>query len=402
MSESSSDPALTDELRDLGLQTLGEDPAPEAVDAFLRRWAGSRSWADPLRMRLQREEIVKAGIKAGIVDAALKSYRPEAASKISGSAAVLRDPEPWDQPVDGETLLDELAATFTRFLSLPTGCDTALALWTLHAHAHDAAEVSPVLAITSPEKRCGKTTLLEVLSALVPRALPAANITSAVTFRAVEEFSPTLLVDEADTFLTRNDELRGVLNSGHRRSMAKVIRSVGDDYEPRVFSTWSPKAVALIGRLPGTLVDRAVEVRMRRRAPGETVERLRLDQLSRLQPLCQRACRWVRDETQMLRSIDPPVPEELHDRAADNWRSLLAIADAAGGKWPTRARAAALSLSAPATAEDVSLRAQLLQDVHEIFEDSAHEKLPSRDIVAALVKREDRRTVRCSTEGYVG
>jgi putative DNA primase/helicase len=383
-------PAISDELRALGLLTLGDDPPPDAVDAFLRRWAGSRNGADSLRIRLEREAIVKSGIKAGVVDAALHSYRSVSNAKFSGSAPSLEDPNPWDEPVSGENLLESLVNTFTRFLSLPPGCAPALALWTVHAHAHDAAEISPILAITSPEKRCGKTTLLEVLSVLVPRALPAANLTSAVTFRAVEEFCPTLLVDEADTFLTRKDELRGVLNSGHRRSMARVIRAVGEDYEPRVFRTWAPKAIALIGKLPGTLADRSIEVRMRRRTPSEVVERLRLDQLSHLEPLCRMTCRWVQDEIDRLRILDPPVPESLHDRAADNWRPLLAIADSAGGDWPRWAREAALTLDETSVGEDASLRTQLLHDLHEIFAASSSEKLPSQDIVAALVKREDR------------
>jgi putative DNA primase/helicase len=385
-----SDTPIGDELRGLGLHTLGDDPAPEAVEAFLRRWAGSPNGADPLRITLQRQEIIKAGIKAGVVDAALRSYAPDKETEGSGSTPFFAEPSPWPDPVDGKELLTDLTDSLKRFLSLPAGCDTALALWTVHAHAHDAADVSPVLAITSPEKRCGKTTLLEVLSAQVPRPLPASNMTSAVIFRAVEKFGPTLLVDEADTFLTRNDELRGVLNSGHRRSMATVIRAVGEDFEPRVFRTWSPKVVALIGRLPDTLADRSIEIRMRRRAADEEVERLRIDRLEELNPLCRRTCRWVQDHIDEIRTLDPPVPDGLHDRAADNWRPLLAIADHVGGTWPTRAREAALALSESSGAEDASIRTQLLEDLQEIFGIGSIDRLPSKDIVSALTKREGR------------
>ena len=94
---------------------------------------------------------------------------------------------------------------------------TALALWTLHAHAHAQFTVSPVLSLVSPEKRCGKTTTLYVLGALVPRPPPASNMTTAALFRAIDRYRPTLLIDEADTFLEQNEELRGVLNSGHSR-----------------------------------------------------------------------------------------------------------------------------------------------------------------------------------------
>ena len=59
------------------------------------------------------------------------------------------------------------------------------------------------------------------------------------------------MIDEADSFLRDNEELRGVLNSGHRKGGA-VLRNVGDDHEPRSFSTYSACAIALIGQLPPT------------------------------------------------------------------------------------------------------------------------------------------------------
>jgi hypothetical protein len=111
------------------------------------------------------------------------------------------------------------------------------------------AAASPLLALTSPEKRCGKTTTLSLLTRLVPRPLLSSNISPAALFRIVEKYCPTLLIDEADSFLRDKEELRGILNSGHTRDAAYVVRTVGDDKEPCRFSTWAPKAVALIGRL---------------------------------------------------------------------------------------------------------------------------------------------------------
>ncbi len=149
-------------------------------------------------------------------------------------------------------LLDAIAATFTRYIALPTHAehrDRALGVARLRL---PGVVDSPFLAITSPVKRCGKTLLLIVLGAIVPRRLFASNVTPAVLFRTIEKYRPTLLIDEADMFIRENDELRGVLNSGHTRTTAIVIRAVGDDHDPRAFSTWCPKAVALIGRLPDT------------------------------------------------------------------------------------------------------------------------------------------------------
>src|SRR5262249_16474230 len=151
------------------------------------------------------------------------------------------------------------------------------------------------------------------------------NITPAALFRAVERFQPTLLVDELETFLEGHEELRGVLNGGHVRRGAKVVRTVGEDFEPRIFSVWAPKALAYIGRLPGTLEDRSIRIPMRRRAQGEVLERFRIDRLEDFQPLRRRSTRWSQDNLPSLRISDPIVPAQLDDRAADNWRPLFAI-----------------------------------------------------------------------------
>ena len=307
----------------------------------------------------------------------------------SGSRITISDPEPWPEPLDGAALLDDLVRTFCRYLALPDGAPEALVLWTLHAHAHDAADVSPLLALTSPEKRCGKTTTLHVLASLVPRPLPASSVTAAALFRAVEQFRPTLLVDEADTFLRDRDDLRGVLNSGHLRASAVVVRTVRDEHEARLFSTWAPKAVALIGTLPDTLADRSIILSMRRQQPEEPVERLRLDKLGELESLRRKAWRWASDNAEELRDADPEIPSSLHDRARDNWRPLLAIADLAGGEWPKRARDAALVLHG-GEREDGSVRTLLLLDLRDLFETRREERLSSEEIVDALALMEER------------
>ena len=187
----------------------------------------------------------------------------------------LRDPDPWLEPVDGADLLNAICETAKSHLVLSDGAAEAIALWVLLAHAHDCFDVSPVLGITSPTPECGKTTVLTFLGAVVPRPLPAANITPAAVFRAVEKWSPTVLIDEADTFLRDNNELRGILNSGHQRRNAYVVRTVGEDHEPKRFRTWGPKAVALIGKLPATLSSRAIHIEMRRKTAAERVTPLR-------------------------------------------------------------------------------------------------------------------------------
>lgn len=382
---------IRDRLEEIGALSLGDDPPHDSVEAVLRRWTTTLNGADDLREQVERDALVElTPIKAGQVDAALRSVSGDGArGELQGSAVEFEDPEPWPDPVDGAELLEDLRDTFNRFLALPDGAATTQACWIVHAHAHDASDISPVLALTSPTKRCGKTTDLEVLGALAPRPLPAANITAASLFRAVEKFSPTLLIDEADTFLRRGDDLRGVLNSGHSRRSAFIVRTVGDDHEPRRFRTWAPKAIALIGELPDTLADRSIEIRMRRRRPDEEVERLRLDRLEEeLEPLRRRAWTWARDHLEALGDAEPAMPEYLHDRERDNWRPLLSIADLAGGPWPERARKAARALQ-EGERDERSLGTRLLADVRSILEEHPEDRIRSKHLVEKLCDLEE-------------
>ncbi len=389
---------ISDVLVEAGLGKLGTDPAPENVEAALRSLAEKLEGADSIRRASAREAAIKLLKAAGasspgaLVDAALGGTKSTSEAVQQGSVMALVEPEPWEHKVDGAALLKELCATFTRYVSLPEHAEVALALWTLHAHAHDAASISPILALTSPEKRCGKSTTLTLIGAIVPRPLSAANIPPAALFRSVQKFRPTLLVDEADSFLIgkhADDSLRGILNSGHLRSGAQVVRCVGENHEPRLFKTWGPKVIALIGRLPSTLEDRSIPVALQRQAPGTKRERLRLDRLHEMKDLRAKAAKWTADHMAELKGADPAVPEALHDRAQDNWRTLLAISDAAGGEWPERARTAALKLSG-AMDDGESVGPLLLADLKALFDGEKVDRLRSAEIVAALVEMEHR------------
>ena len=390
--------SISDLLGRCGFNELKEGADVGEAEKVLRTLAFNLLGSDPLRQEAVRvaaiERLSKVGIKspARLVDAALgmKSPEKDKTSKQGGSI-ILEDPEPRHEPVDGAKLLEELTETFRRFIILPKHGETAAALFAVHTYLMEATEISPFLVASSPEKRCGKTLLLEVLGYLVRKPLPASNISPSAIFRAVEKFKPTLLIDEADTFLAASDEFRGLLNGGHRRATAMVVRTVGDDHDPRMFSTWSSKAIALIGALPDTLSDRSIILRLRRKKSNETVDRLQRGRVvSELEPLRRKAARWVSDNLEALQSSDPAVPEKLNDRASDNWRPLLAIADAVGGKWPERATRAALELSGADDGNDESARALLLGDLRDLFAVQEVKELTSATIVEALGKTEER------------
>lgn len=318
----------------------------------------------------------RLGVRADTLDKMVKQARGDKVETGGGKAMCFREVTPWSEPINLDHLLTELTASVRRFMSLPDHAAPAIALWTVYSylvvsHGH----IAPTLAITSPEKRCGKSTLLGWLYRVVEKPMLAANITAAAIFRTIDAWSPTLLIDEADSFLGESgDELRGILNSGHTRDTAYVIRVSGEELEPRQFSTWGAKVVALIGKLEGkysTLADRSIEIQLRRRLPGDKVEKLRHADAEHFENLAAKCFRFALDHGIALGKARPEIPDALHDRAADNWEPLLAIADVAGSGWSRLARSTALALSGGADddASNAGLGVQLLTDLRNYFSD---------------------------------
>lgn len=274
-------------------------------------------------------------------------------------------------------VLDELSNTYKRYVILPDGAGDALALWTLYSHAFDTFRISPILVISSPEKRCGKTTLMSIIQQLVANPISTSHITPAAIFRIIEQKHPTLIIDEGDAFIKNNEDMRGILNSGHTRNMACVYRTTGDQYEAKAFSTWAPKVIALIGKLQSTLMDRAIVVRMRRKLSDESVERYRLDKAEEIFSGLKEKCEiWSAENADLLLEIDPLVPDWLNDRAADNWRPLLAIAELAGENWLKRAHTS-IAVAEDVASDDDSVGNSLLIDIRQIFIDSGADRLPT-------------------------
>src|SRR4051794_5129557 len=304
----------------------------------------------------------------------------------------IEEVEPWPELVDGNILLDEMVAVIARYVVLPPwGAETA-ALWVLHTYAFQLRDVSTYLGVESPEKRCGKTTLLGVLSELSNRAVALANISSPAVFRAIEEKQPTLLIDGADTFLQGNDQLRGILNSGYTRKTAFVVRvaarrrvdgsslivdgKVGKESQLPRFSCWCPKVMAAIGHLPETLADRCIVIRMQRKTPGQECEKLRNLDGSVLRRKC---ARFVMHHAKAIASARPAMPSDLNDRAADVWEPLFALAEIAGGEWAGKARQASLGLTE--VAQESSPEVVLMKEIQNCFEASKCDRLFSRTLV---------------------
>jgi hypothetical protein len=272
---------------------------------------------------------------------------------------------------EGAELLDALSAFVRRYVVMSTAQPTAVTLWVIHTHAFEAFEQSPYLAITSPEKRSGKSRLFDVLELLVRAPWRVISPTEAVLFRKVAAQKPTLLLDEGDAIFGAKpapnaEGLRALLNAGNRRGTV-VPRCVGPMQTLTDFPVYCPKALAAIRALPDTVADRSISIRLERKRRDEHVERFRRRDAEEVaEPLFEWARSWAEHRVPALAEVRPELPAELDDRQADAWEPLLALADAAGDTWPDRARVAAIELSGER--DDDSAGVLLLRDLRDILD----------------------------------
>jgi hypothetical protein len=275
--------------------------------------------------------------------------------------------------VDLAALLEDVADFYRRFVVLSEQQAATLALWSMHTHAIAAAETTPYINITSAEKESGKTRTGEVANRLVATPLSAESISAAAMARSIDQ-GATLILDEVDTIFgdgnrSRSESvemLRGILDSGWRRG-GQYVRMVGQgaNMVPHGFSTFGAKMLIGIGGVPGTLGSRSIQVVLRRRRrEAEHIEPFRVRKVTPdADALRSRLAEWATVHVDELEKAEPAIPDELSDRMADSWEPLLAIADAAGGNWPARARVAAVALSGVSAAEDESTGVRLLADL---------------------------------------
>ncbi|HIF50429.1 MAG TPA: DUF3631 domain-containing protein [Thiotrichaceae bacterium] len=335
----------------------------------------------------RKSEAKALGIRVGTLDREVELAR-KVVNEQDSTNSLFSVTEPWPDRVDGNHLLLELQSVFKQYSIIPDGAEIALPLWVLGTYVFDIFRIYPMLGLVSPEKRCGKSTVMTILKAISQRSILASNISRAAVYRVIEAWRPTLLIDEADTFLKGNDELRGIINSGHTKDAAFVIRTEGDNHEPKKFSTWAPKAIAMIGDMPDTNRDRSIVLTMRRRKPGERINKIALGFGENCESLRQKCLRWAMDNQLNLGNACTVVPDIGNDRASDNWTSLLTIAEVIGGDWMKEAIKAMKILSEYDEGDNIG--PMLLNDIKTIFEDKNVEQIFSEDLVKTLIELEER------------
>jgi hypothetical protein len=303
------------------------------------------------------------------------------------------DSTPDWQPATIADTLNAVMGFVRRYVSLTEAQARAVGLWVVHTHALGAAASTPYLAVNSAEKQSGKTRLLEVLRLLVFAPWFTGGTTKAALVRKVELCCPSLLLDESDAIFKGDpiyaEAVRGVLNHGYRRGgVYTTCIGQGAAIEPHDFAVFCPKAIAGIGRLPDTVEDRSIPIRLKRAKRG-TVERFRERDTEReARELQAKLGAWASANLDPLKNARPNIPPQLSDRQADCCEPLLAIADLAGGEWPKGGRTALVELCGDAQADDDSLGVRLLQDVRGIFAERQIDEIASAELSEALAKIE--------------
>lgn len=341
--------------------------------------------------RVRKERARGLGIQLKTLDDLVTAARNE-----DGAAVHLpfSEIEPHPEPINPAQVLDEVVEIILRYVVMDKEQADAVALWAAMTWFIDEVEVAAIAIITAPEKACGKSQLLTILGYMVARPLPAANSTASFLFRAIAAWRPTILIDEADTFIRENDELKGLVNAGHTRANAYVGRTVaiGDGHEPKLFDVWGAKAfagIALEKHLPDATMSRGIVFKLRRKMAHETVSRLRHADRKEFTNIAAKLARFSDDFSPQVRQARPVLPDELSDRAQDNWEPLLAIAECAGPDWVERGTVAALVLSRTGE-ESVSTGNELLSDIQQVFETERVERIRTADLITALTEDDEK------------
>ena len=342
--------------------------SPLTRDEYSKKICRARDW----RVKTLRAAIAKAIAEEGAPD----------------SDTFIEELTPAETPVAGTELASTISDIFQAHVKAGEHDYTIATLWTLLTYCYDEFDILSKLLINSPQKRCGKSTLLELLEAVVYKGILASGISAASIYRAVALHKPCLLLDEAETYMKQDENIRGIVNAGHKKRLANIYRCDGDDSEPKKFSLWSPMAIAGIGKQAATIMDRSIVINMRRKLPGESVRKMPKRFYEKHRILRMQLLRWAEDHHEAIQGANPVLPPSNNDRMTNNWEPLFSIAEVIGDEWPDKVTEAFKAASAQDVDEDVAI--MMLADLREILNESDTGRMHSTDIVTELIKKEGR------------
>lgn len=339
--------------------------------------------------RLTRETMDKEGLKFDHkpLPKPLEAHdRRELASELGDIQATIT-------PTTGKKALDDVMSFVRRFVDMSEAQARAAALFVAHCYCIEAADYTPYLLVTAAEKRCGKSRLLDVLKLLVPTPWKTERASAAVLVRKIDAEAPTLLLDESDAAFSSDKKysevLRSILDSGFKKGgCSSLCVGEGKNIGYKDFHTFCPKVIAGIGRLPDTVEDRGIPIRLKRAKTG-TVERFReRDAKPKADDIVFRLKSWCAANIEALKKARPAVLLQIQDRQFDTTEPLFAIADRAGGDWPQGARRALVELCTGAQLDDGSVRVKLLSDIRQVYAEKGVDELSSQELCDNLAQFE--------------
>ena len=308
------------------------------------------------------------------------------------------DLEPWPEPVGTAELLGAIEAKFCRYVVASAAIDTASTLWTAFTHVVEVATHAPKLVFTFPEKDAGKSLAQDVLRWMVLRPYAAIEATGAAVYRIVDRLRPTLLLDEADTLFARRNVLAHIINASWSNSGRKIPR-VGLGGRIEEFDVYSAQLISMKGlRMPDTVLSRCIICMIWPKLASESVVEFNYQDDEEFKVIRRKLSRWAIDNAVTLRDAKPSFPPGFVNRVHVNWRMLFAIADLAGGRWPERARNAALKLEAGRDEPSETIR--LFQGLRDVW--GGVEKRTSASLCEALAKHPSREWANFRGKGPIG
>lgn len=341
--------------------------------------------------RAQAAKDLKINLKT--LDSVRKEERSKHLKEANGD--IVERPRPWHAAVDPNLIANYLEENVTKHIALKhPEYATAITLWSLSTWLIDSWKIMPHLFFRSLTKGSGKTTALHIVEAFSVRAYVCANITPAALFRVIEEYKPTLFLDEVDRYLATQEELNGIMNAGHTRRTARVTRleEVKGKYIPRNFNVFGGKCMAGIGRQMDTMMDRSIVIKMEKRLFDEPITKLPLTFFEDQYELRQQIARFAEDNHYATNSITTDIPNLGNDRSQDNWQPLFTVAELIGGSWPAKCLAAYKrieSISAEDAKEQDSVVIRILRELAPKIEKRRGAWLPAEELRSMLISDEE-------------
>ena len=373
----------TDDIDDSSLGILSQN-VPKVSSKEAKDIINKMAVLSELDYQLLRVDTAKfLNITLNAFDKLVKSARNELGNKNTQSLVV--NIGPYKEPVNGVLVADQMFTTLSNHIACTVSVKVAVVLWIFMTWVIPASQILPIAWINAPEKRCGKSTLLTLISRMSKRSLSTSNITGSALFRSIEIYKPTLCIDEIDTFINDNEGIRGVLNAGHSRDNPYIIRCVGDDNEPTAFNVYGAKAISGIGKIPDTLIDRSISLTLKRKMKNEGKRRVKEWPLEVSNTIQSQLSRWSNDNLQAVKDASPILPVSINDRAQDNWEILLKIAHVLGKGWVERAYEACIEISG-IESDEPSSNEQLLDDIRTVFSLTQTNRLLSRYLLTELIR----------------